>query len=496
MHDKRVVIVGAGPGGLTAGMILAHRGYRVSIYEKQGQPGGRNGSITLGSYKFDIGPTFLMMKYVLDEVFELAGKRIGDYLDAYPLDPMYRLSFTQASLDITSNHEVMRQRIAAAFPGEEQGFERFLRGEESRFARMKPCLEKPYSRFYTMFSKNMLRAIPYLGIGRSVHDMLSNYYAEETLRTCFCFQTKYLGMSPWECPGAFTMIPLIEHKYGIYHVRGGLSEISQAMTKAVLEEGGEIHYQAPVKQVLVKGRRAVGVELETGEKIDADIVIINADFAHAMTHLFAPGVLRKYTAETLRKKAYSCSTFMLYLGLDRLYPEPHHTIVFAEDYRRNIEDIALRKCLSENFSVYVRNASITDPTLAPAGKSAVYVLVPTPNNTSGIDWNACRQEMRQKTLDIIKKRTSMADIEKHIEAEHIITPGDWEANDVYLGATFNLAHTLNQMLYFRPHNAFEELAQCYLVGGGTHPGSGLPTIYESARITVNLISAQAGKNTA
>ncbi len=179
---------------------------------------------------------------------------------------------------------------------------------------------------------------------------------------------------------------------------------------------------------------------------------------------------------------------MLYLGLDKIYDEPHHAIHFARDYQANIADIAQHKRLSEDCSFYVRNASITDPTLAPEGKSALYVLVPTPNATGQADWERERGPMRDRVLEHIKSRTSMTDIDAHIEVEHCITPADWAAKDVYFGATFNLAHTLTQMLYFRPRNRFEELEHCYLVGGGTHPGSGLPTIYESGRISANLLT--------
>jgi phytoene desaturase len=182
---------------------------------------------------------------------------------------------------------------------------------------------------------------------------------------------------------------------------------------------------------------------------------------------------------------------MLYLGLDTLYNEPHHNIIFAKDYKRNVEDIVKRYIVSDDFSLYVRNASITDSTLAPHNHSALYVLVPVPNRKSVIEWNDYEvRKFRNKVIDKIKARTSMTDIDKHIVTEKIITPRDWETEQsLFLGATFNLGHSLNQMLYFRPHNKFEEIDRCYIVGGGTHPGSGLPTIYESARISADLITS-------
>ncbi len=487
MKKKHIIIVGAGPGGLTAGMILASRGFEIAIYEKDEIIGGRNKSLMLGNYKFDLGPTFLMMRYVLEQIFQLAGRNVHDYLKINRLDPMYRLSFKDFYLDATDDHEKMELRIEKLFPGARGGFRNFMKREDVRFKYMKKCLEKPYISIFDMVGEEFLRAIPHLAIGRTVNDVLTDYFEDETLKICFCFQSKYLGMSPWECPGAFAMIAFVEHYFGIDHVEGGLSEISCAMAKVIEELGGKIYTNKKINQIEVKDGTAKGVILDDGTKVEGDEIIINADFAYAMSTLFEKGLLKKYSIEKLQKKKYSCSTFMLYLGLDKLYDEVHHTIYFAENYHKNTDEISNKKILSEDFSFYVRNASITDPTLAPEGHSALYVLVPVPNNTSHIDWNGIKKEFRDRVIKRIKERTSMKDIEKHIQEEMCITPMDWESMGIFKGATFNLAHNLMQMLYFRPHNKFEEIDHCYLVGGGTHPGSGLPTIYESGRITSELI---------
>jgi phytoene desaturase len=268
------------------------------------------------------------------------------------------------------------------------------------------------------------------------------------------------------------------------------------MAKVVEEEGGQIVKKTKVKRILTKGRLVQGVQLESGEKISCDDVFINADFAYAATHLFEPGLLKKYTEPNLQKKQYSCSTFMLYLGVNKRFDHlHHHNILFASDYRKNVDEIAEKKVLSQDPSVYVQNASVSDPTLAPPGKSAIYILVPVPNNKSKINWAGIKDDFKAKILDIVKNKGGFEGLKKHIEVEKVITPDDWEQeHNVYLGATFNLAHTFKQLLYFRPRNKFEELEHCYLVGGGTHPGSGLPTIYESARISSNLLSQSYGVN--
>jgi phytoene desaturase len=299
-------------------------------------------------------------------------------------------------------------------------------------------------------------------------------------------------MSAWECPGAFALLPYIEHAFGVWHTMGGLSEISEAMAKVCIELGVDMRLGTPAKQLLLSGKRVKGAELPNGEKIWADETILNADFGYAMKNLVPPGVLKKYSPTNVDKREYSCSTFMLYLGLDKVYDLPHHTIFFAEDYKSNIEDIFKIKTLSKDLSFYVRNASVTDPTLAPEGHSALYVLVPVPNLTAPIDWEKNKEPFREQVIKALETTGGMHDLRDHIQEEIVYSPQTWENMNIQFGATFNLAHSLNQMMYLRPRNKFEELDNCYLVGGGTHPGSGLPMIYESGRIAANLISREHG----
>ncbi len=489
MPKKHIAIVGTGPGGLTAGMILAKRGYKVSIFEKEAIVGGRNAPISMKGYTFDTGPTFLMMTFVLREMFAEAGRSLDDYCKVVPLDPMYKLAFENFSISPTADRDRMRKQIAGLFPGNEGGLDLFYKKEKVRYDKMYPCLKKDYSTLKEMVSPPLLKALPYLSLNKTLMGVLGEYFSQEELRICFTFQAKYIGMSPWECPAAFAIMPYIEHSMGIDHVVGGLSKISEAMAAVVIEHGGEIHCGCEVKKICVSGRTATGVQLASGDTIKADAVVVNADFGHAMQTLFDEGVIRKWSPSKLREKKYSCSTFMLYLGVNKVYDEPHHQIIFAHDYKENVKDIVARSIVSEDMSVYVRNATATDPTLAPKGHSALYVLVPTPNMKTGILWDSVKTSTyRDKVIKRIMQRTSMKDLDKHITCEKQITPADWQdKRSLFLGATFNLGHTVSQMLYWRPRNKFEEIGRCYLVGGGTHPGSGLPTIYESARISANLI---------
>ncbi len=493
--NKKVIIVGAGPGGLSAGMLLASKGYSVDIYEKEEEVGGRNSFHKLGDYVFDIGPTFLMMKDVLETIFEKSGKRLDDFMEVMQLDPMYRLKFSNGrELYPSADRVKMKKTMEEFSPGSYSGYLKYLEKEDKKYNRLIPCLSVPYGKMSDFFSKNLLMAIPYLDAHKSLYGVLSKYFDDPDTRIAFTFQAKYIGMSPWTAPGLFSIISYIEHGGGIYHVKGGLNRLSKGMSEAVEQSGGRIHLNSPVKKIIVENKKATGVELEDGRTEKSDYVIINADFAHAMTHFVDRKDRRKWTDERLMNKDYSCSTFMLYLGIKKEFKDiPHHSIIFAEDYKRNIDEITEEKILSDDFSFYVQNASVTDETLAPEGKSTIYVLVPVPNNKSRIDWEKEKQLMRDRVVEALESRGGYRELSENIEEEKVITPEDWEKNhSVYLGATFNLAHSLKQMLYFRPHNEFEEFQNCYLVGGGTHPGSGLPTIYESGVISSELIMKKDG----
>ncbi len=493
MKKKKIIIVGAGPGGLTAAMILGHRGFDVTVYEKDARVGGRNQTLETEGYRFDLGPTFLMMKFILDEVFEESGRHIDDYIKSTKLETMYRLQYDDRVIDFSSDRSKMLAELEENLGIKPAQYKKFLKREAKRFEKMYPCLQKSYHRFATYFEKELIQAIPYLSLNKSMFGELGKYFKDEKSRLAFTFQSKYLGMSPWDCPAAFMIIPFIEHQFGIYHTEGGLSAISEAMEKVAREDGVNFKLKTPVKRLIIEKGAVKGVELENGEKDLADETIINSDFAYSMEKL-AKGETKKYRPEKLAKKNFSCSTFMLYLGVNKVYENlPHHAIVFSKDYKGFVHKIFKDYKITKDISFYIRNASITDPTLAPEGKSGLYVLVPVPNNRSGINWDEFKDEFRNSILETIENRLILPDLRESIEVERIVTPKDWEEkHNIYLGATFNLAHTINQMLYSRPRNKFEEFENCYLVGGGTHPGSGLPTIYESGRISANLISLEHG----
>lgn len=492
---KKVIIVGAGPGGLAAGMLLASKGYSVDIYEKQGRVGGRNSFFKRGDYVFDTGPTFFMMKDVLEAIFKKCDKKLEDFVEVVKLDPMYRLKFADGRVLYPSpDKEKMKQTMEDFSRGSFNGYLKYLEKEKKKYDKLIPCLSIPYSKLSDFLSRQLITAIPYLDAHTSLYGVLSRYFDDPDTRIAFTFQAKYIGMSPWTAPGTFSIISYIEHGGGIYHITGGLNRLAHGMAEAFKQSGGRIHLSSPVKKIVVENGEATGVMLQNGNFEKADYLVINADFAHAMSEIVDPKNRKKWTDETLASKDYSCSTFMLYLGVKNEFKDiAHHSIVFAKDYKRNVDEITKGMKLSEDFSFYVQNASVTDKTVAPRGKCTLYVLVPVPNNKSRIDWDREKQGFRNRIVEALETRGGYKELSENIEEETIVTPKDWsEDHSVFLGATFNLAHNVGQMLYFRPHNEFEEFRNCYLVGGGTHPGSGLPTIYESGRISAELIMKRDG----
>ncbi|USB32908.1 phytoene desaturase family protein [Paenibacillus sp. YPG26] len=490
-NGRRVVVIGAGPGGLAAAMLLAHQGYEVEVLEKNDRVGGRSSGITLGEYRFDRGATFLMMPQLLEELFTAAGRSLDDYIVMKKLSPLYSLHFGDTVFAPSADPEATAASIARLFPGEEAGYRRFMKDEEIKFGRVMPLLQRPFTSLRDYFKPDVFKALPKLHLTETVYERLSRYFEDERLKLAFTFQAKYLGMSPWNCPGTFTILSFLEHRYGLFHPVGGIHQVFEAMARIIREDGGRIRLSTGVKRVITRNGQAEGVVLDNGERIEADHVVLNADFAAAMNSLFPPGELKKYTPDKLSRKKYSLSTCMMYLGINGAIDLPHHSVYFAEDYRRNVDDITRRMQISKDFSLYIHNPSVVDPTLAPPGKSSLYVLVPVPNLKSGTDWSREAPAYREAILDRLERIPALVGIRNRIEEELIFTPQDWESQlHVYQGATFNLSHSLNQMMLRRPHNRFEEVEGVWLVGGGTHPGSGLPTIFESAKISVSMLMQQ------
>ncbi len=489
---KEVIIIGAGPGGLAASILLAAAGVRVKILERLPIIGGRTSRIDADGFRFDLGPTFFLYERVLAEIFQSAGTTLRDEIEMVRLDPQYRIQFgAGGKMDCTPDVAAMEREIAALSPADAGGFRKFLAENRTKLAQVQPCLQMPFLGWRDVVNSRFLKLLPTIRPFETVDVYLRRFFKDERVRLAFCFQSKYLGMSPFRCPSLFSILSFIEYEYGVWHPIGGCASVTEAMARVAQRLGVEIILNEPVNEILFEGRRAVGVRTATGIH-RADGVVVNADFARAMEKLVPNRLRRRWSNEKLAKKSYSCSTFMMYLGVEGQFAQPHHTIHIAENYARNLEDIENRHILSEDPSFYVQNASVTDATLAPPGHSTLYVLTPVTHQHPNVDWR--KEKLRYRDLMFRQIRKAGFDVDPgSIRYERLITPADWDTRyEIYRGATFNLAHTLNQMLHLRPRNRFEDLDRVYLVGGGTHPGSGLPVIFEGARISARLLLQDLG----
>lgn len=493
MSRAEVSIIGAGPGGLASALLLAHAGMRVKVFERLPYVGGRTSSIEVDGFRFDRGPTFFLYPQILGEIFSTIGRDLRTEVPMIRLDPQYRLMFGAGGiLDATPDVERMEAQIAKISPGDAQRFHHFLAETARKFEAIRPVLQAPFNSWRDLLRPELLKALPQIRPWLSLDAELKRHFEDERLRIAFSFQSKYLGMSPFRCPGLFSILSYLEYEYGVMHPIGGCAAVTERMAQIAAEIGVEIHLDEPVERIEFEGRRAKAVVTPGGTHA-CDSLVVNADFAHGIQKLVPDHLRRRWSNRRIEKAKFSCSTFMMYLGVEGRCDElAHHTIYIAEDYQNNLDDIERRHVLSRDASFYVQNPCVTDPTLAPPGMSALYVLVPVTHQHDNVDWSVERDRFRKQVLKHLEK-IGLRDLERRIRFEQIVTPADWNSDfALHLGATFNLAHGLDQMLHLRPHNRFEDLDGVYLVGGGTHPGSGLPVIFESARISSKLLLDDLG----
>jgi phytoene desaturase len=484
----KVVIVGAGPGGLAAAILLARSGVDVTVVERRNVVGGRTSTMEREGFKFDTGPTFFLYPRVLREILAAAGRDLDQEIPMHRLDPQYRLVFgSGGELLATPNLQRMEQAIAQLSPEDARGFHRFFCDNRNKLEKFTPFLESPFASWRDLAKLDMLKLLPLLRPWRSLDADLRSYFKDERIRLGFSFQSKYLGMSPFTCPSLFSILSFLEYEHGVFHPVGGCGAVTRVLAHIAEDLGARVLLNEQVEEMIFDGRKCTAVR--TGNRtLNADAVIVNADFAQAMQSMVPNAIRRRWTDSRIEKKRFSCSTFMLYLGIEGRYDDvSHHTIYLANDYRQNLRDIEQLHHLSNDPSFYVQNAGVTDPTLAPKNMSTLYVLVPVTHEHPNVDWAKERSRFRALALRQLEK-IGIHDVEPRIRFERVVTPADWKTDfSLFKGSTFSMAHNLRQMLHLRPHNRFEDLDSVYLVGGGTHPGSGLPVIFESARITARLL---------
>ena len=391
------VVIGSGFGGLAAAIRLGARGYHVTVLERLDAPGGRAYVFRQDGFTFDAGPTIVTAPFLLEELWALCGRRMADDVELRPISPFYRIRFDDGSVFHTSaDTAAMRAEVARFSPGDVAGFDRFMAMSERIF---RVGFEQLGDAAFDSFS-DMMRIAPdmlRLSSFRTVYGMVSKYIRDPRLRIVFSFHPLLIGGNPFSASSIYCLIAFLEKHWGVHFAMGGTGQLVRGLVRLIETQGGTVRCGAEVTAIDVKDGAAVGVRLASGEYIAADIVVSNADSAWTYRHLLPAHARRRWTDRRIDRARYSMSLFVWYFGTRRRYDDvSHHTILLGPRYRELLRDIFDRKVLAPDFSLYLHRPTATDPSLAPPGCDAFYVLSPVPHMQSGIDWNERAEPYRQR----------------------------------------------------------------------------------------------------
>jgi len=484
------IIIGAGMGGLATALRLRHQGFDVDVFEKQPRPGGRSYVIEEDGFRVDTGPTLLVMKDTFEELYDSIGFNFHERLSLVQLDPNYRIYYhDQSSIDLYSNMAQLAAEVEKVEHGATEKLFQFLGANAAKYELGMPFVARNYDRITDLANPVAGWRLMKTRAHESLYRQVSKYFQSDKLRKAFSFHSMFLGLSPFDAPAMYSLITYADMALGMWYPKGGIYSIVEDMVSIAEEQGVSLHMDSPVKQILVENGRARGVMLESGEIIRSDMVISNADLPYTYQHLIDWSHRNKYSDRRLKSLDYACSGYLLYLGIDKVYPHlQHQGLYFSEDYRANLKAIFKDKRLPEEPSFHFNVPTQTDTNLAPEGHSLFYVLAPMPNLTAGIDWSQAAHEVREKLLLKLENIVDQ-DVRSHIVWERQFTPVDFKQNlnAVYGTAFGSLSHGFFQSSYFRPHNKADDIDGLYFVGQGTYPGIGMPMVMISSRLVVERI---------
>ncbi|MEL6481938.1 MAG: phytoene desaturase [Pseudomonadota bacterium] len=486
--QPHAVVIGSGFGGLATAVRLGARGYRVTVLERLDCPGGRARVFRQDGFTFDAGPTIITLPHLLDELWALCGKDRAADVPLVAMDPFYRIRFNDGShIDCSGEPDKMRAEVARLSPGDVEGYERML---AMAFERYEFGFEKlgrmEFSKLVTMLGQ--LPGIAMRGGHRTVAAGVRRYLKDDRLRTAFSYHPLLIGGNPHGTTAIYLLILALERRWGVHFAMGGTGALVQGLVRLIEGQGNTVRLGAEVAEIEVESGRAKAVRLATGERIDADVVVTNADAAWTWKHLIAPQHRVRWTDAKLDRAAYSMGLFVWYFGTDRQWPDVHHhTMVLGPRYKGLLRDIFRRHKLAEDFSLYLHRPTATDPSLAPEGCDAFYALSPVPHLDGTTDWEAHAERYRAK----IEKRleeTVLPGLKGRVVSQRILTPREFETDYLaYKGAGFSFEPTLFQSAWFRPHNKAEGIDRLWFVGAGTHPGAGVPGVLTSAEVVDRMI---------
>jgi phytoene desaturase len=493
VRRTRALVVGAGFGGLAAAVRLAVKGYGVTIVEKRDRPGGRASVFEQDGFTFDAGPTIITAPYLLEDLFDLAGRRLADYVRLFPIDPFYRIRFDDGTVfTYSGDPERMRAEVQKVSPDDVAGYEAFM-------GRSREIFEKGYLELgHVPFLKpwSMVRAVPSLirlECYRSVLGLVRRHIRSAKLQQVFSFHPLLVGGDPQHAPAIYSLICHLERRWGVHFAEGGMGAVVRALVRLLDELGVELRLGTPVEEILVEAGRARGLRIAGGERLEGDFVVCNGDVSWTYQHLIDRRHRPRNSDRKLRRLRYSMSLFLIYFGTDRTYPDlAHHTIVLGPRYEGLLDDVFRNGRLADDMSLYLHAPTRSDPSLAPAGCEAFYVLSPVPNLSADLDWATIKERYRNAVYDRLEQ-TCLPGLRRHLVTERLFTPDDFRTELwSHLGAAFSFEPTLMQSAYFRGHNVCPDIPNLYFVGAGTHPGAGLPGVLSSARVTDSLIPPAPG----
>lgn len=504
---KTAIVVGAGVGGIASAARLAKAGYAVTVLEKNDFTGGRCSLIHSNGYRFDQGPSLLLLPQLFQETFrDLDTSLDAEGVTLYKCEPNYHIWFGDGkTFKLSSDMAVMKQEIET-WEGKD-GFERYLSWLQEAHRHyeisVREVLHKNFTSILNLLRPNFFLHLFKLHPFESIYSRASRYFLTDRLRRVFTFGSMYMGMSPMAAPGTYSLLQYTELAEGIWYPKGGFHAIVAALEKICSRLGVELRLSSPVSQILTTqdGKAVTGVELSSGERIYSDLVVVNADLVYACSNLF-PSTQPSSYARSLEKRESSCSSLSFYWSLSRQIPELQtHNIFLADEYHESFNAIFDRQSIPEEPSFYVNVPSRIDPTAAPPGKDSLVVLVPvghllkssnpkSENNKSEQDWDAITSLARSKILTTIQARTGCAELAPLIVNEFTNTPTSWQTKfNLDKGSILGLSHSFFNVLAFRPKTKHPNIKGVYFVGASTHPGTGVPIVLAGAKITTEQIFA-------
>ncbi|MCC5907943.1 MAG: phytoene desaturase [Balneolaceae bacterium] len=486
---KQAIVIGAGLGGLASASLLAKRGYRVSVFEKNSSEGGKMQQIWSDGYRFDTGPTLFTMPYLLEKLFSKCGYSLNEYLEYNSLNPLCRYFYSDGVIfDSFSEREKALEQIKSFAPEDADAYIRFLKRSEEIYNHTSDAFI--YNPLYGIRDIARLNVREFLDIDAftTVSDKVDEFVSSDYLRKFFKRFATYNGSSPYQAPATLNVIPHIEINQGGYYVNGGMYNIARAMRILAERMGVTFHFNKGVQSVITRKKRATGVLLETGTEVSCDILFSNADASETLLNLLPERSVSKSRKEKQKQIEPSCSGFVLLLGCRKKWPHlKHHNIFFSDDYRIEFNEIFEHYMLPSDPTIYVANTSVTEPDHAPPGSSNLFVLVNAPYLHESQNWSEMVPNYKEKIINILESK-GLEGLGDSIEFTKTITPTDFfKLYNSNRGSIYGTSSNNKTAAFARPRNKFGQMKNVYLVGGSTHPGGGIPLVIQSALNAVEIL---------